>query len=114
MPCPRAGTSIMTREEKAARPRAGPASRPVRRSTLLLGGLAALVLALLLGHLHPALALAAILAGAGVGGAVAAALALARVDALAVDLGGVGRVGEGGGAGEQTGGHGGDECSLGA
>src|SRR5882672_5312661 len=80
-----------------------------------LGDLAALVLAVLVGHLHPALALASVLAGTGVGGAVAAALALARVHALAVNLGRIGRVREEGRRGaEDPGGHGGDECSLGA
>src|SRR5260370_35058540 len=49
---------------------------------------AALGLALLLGHLRPTLALAAVLALAGGVGALAAALALASVDALAVDLAG--------------------------
>src|SRR5437764_7551622 len=61
----------------------------------LLEDLAALVLALLFGGFDPALALAAVLAGATVGGAVTGALALAGVHARATDLGGVrGRNGE--------------------
>src|SRR5258708_12234426 len=59
----------------------------------LLGDLAALLLTLLLAHLDPALALAAVLAGAGVGRGVTTTFALARIDALAVDLAARRRIG---------------------
>jgi hypothetical protein len=58
----------------------------------------ALGLALLLGHVDEALALAAVLAGARVRRGLAAALALAGVDAAAMDLGGL-LGGRGGGGG---------------
>src|SRR5258707_7639663 len=84
----------------------------------LLGDLAALLLTLLLAHLDPALALAAVLAGAGVGRGVTTTFALARIDALAVDLAARRRIGgadgEGGGAGKQAGGQGGNQGTFGA
>src|SRR5262249_29898355 len=87
-----------------------PARRPPGRS---LGDLAALRLAVLLGRLDPALALAGVLTRARVVGAVAGALALARVHALTLHLVRVSRPGhERGRRAEEAGRHGGDECAF--
>src|SRR5438094_3593057 len=83
MPWPRRGRSIMGARD-GKRPRRRPPTGP--RATLLGDHLAALGRAVLLAHLHPALALAAVLAGAAVRRALARALALALVDARTLDL----------------------------
>src|SRR5262245_24900727 len=84
MPWPRYGKASRMRESRrgaVGRPRV-PETSVLRR----LLDLAALLGAVVLAHLHDALALAAVLARAGVAGAGARARALARVHALAHHL----------------------------